>query len=265
MGSQEDICLLSAFLSAFVLRGGMGSVEKWLNSTFLICRWDRGPGASPILASERGITWREARARLDARYNTPLIALCAARLVLWHWLQPVSFVLIYFSWRDELHSEIQQLLALAVLLRETLYFLCSLVALLLSPAFLLADIGASWRSGARAEVIAYVLMPEKYLGWYLAESEVARHRFNIYCAIVILLDLCGLMALWSSFSGRSELPAPLAGCYVVTTVSLLVPACWAWSIFFFRHVVQQSGQQARQEDSNPLFEPSLSVVAASPR
>lgn len=253
-----------AFLSAFILRGGMGSLEKWVKRTFLICSWDRGPDASAILANERGVTWREARARLDARYNTPLVGLCAARLLLWHWLQPISFFLIYYRWSAELRSDVQHLFALAVLLRESLYFVCTLVALVLSPVFLLADIGATWRSGAQGEVIAYVFAPEKYLGWYLAETEVARHRFNIYCAIVFFLDFCGLCALWSSLSGQSELPAPLAGCYVVTAVSLLVPACWAGAILTLKKVASQGGQQSRQEDSHPLFESSLTVNAASP-
>merc|ERR1712216_582449 len=127
------------------------------------------------------------------------------------------------------------------------------------PAFLLTDIAATWRSGARGEVIAYILMPEKYLGWYLSDCQGSQKGLRVYCAIIVLLDLCSFTALCSSISGSTDLPTPLALCYLVTSASLLILPF----AFFFVVILQRAscmpsaGSQTRQEDFNPLFEIAL--------
>lgn len=259
--STGDIVSLIVFLASFVLRGTLSYIEKRFpgGSQCSLHELGQGPRASAILANERGVTWREARARLDARSNLPLFALCFIRLVLWHWLQPISFCFIYNTWTYDLGSTFQQSLAIAGLLREALYFGCTLAALYSRPAFLLTDIGATWHGGARGEVIAYVLMPEKYLGWYLSDCQGSQRGFRVYCAIIVLLDLCSFIALCSSIFGSTDLPTPLALCYLVTSVSFLtLPFAFIFVVVLQRaSCMPSSGSQTRQEDLNPLFEFAL--------
>eukprot|EP00913_Durusdinium_trenchii_P002862 g2650.t1 len=57
------------------------------------------------------------------------------------------------------------------------------------------------------------MMPEKFLGWYMqgsVPSPLAVRRFNSYCAVVLLLDGCSVLALWAGLSGwTSRPPVPL--------------------------------------------------------
>ncbi|CAJ1339988.1 unnamed protein product [Effrenium voratum] len=114
---------------------------------------------------------------------------------------------------------------------QVLYFGCTLLALVHCPAFLLWDIAATWRSGARGEAFASVMMPEKFLGWYMQGSsptQSAIRRFNMYCSLVLLLDICGLFALWAGLAGWTATPpVPLLICYSVTALSLLAVPLWA--------------------------------------
>ncbi|CAE7237392.1 Slc4a1, partial [Symbiodinium necroappetens] len=109
-----------------------------------------------VLASERGLSWREAKARLDATDDFQLNVLAALRLVFWHWMQPAAYVLLLYGWSDDPYfrsrSDFQVVMAIAVLVREVLYFGCTVLALVRCPAFLLVDVIATWRSGARGEV-----------------------------------------------------------------------------------------------------------------
>lgn len=234
---RQDLGMLAGFFASYLLRGATSSFEKFCRTHCYVCICGRDSDASAVLAGERGLSWRVARTRLSGVHDGPLIAVAALRLVLWHLMQPVCFFLILYSWSDKITSQLQQLLAVAVLLREILYLTCTLVALITSPAFLLIDIAGTWRTGAFGEVIVYVLMPEKFLGWYISGAEPAfRRRFNAYFTLVLMLDVCGLLALYLGAAGVAELPVPLAACYCVTTVSLLALPCWAFGLLLLRHL-----------------------------
>lgn len=225
---REDLSLFVGFVGSFVLRTVTAPAERWLRKSCGVCICGRGPHSGAVLATERGLTWREVQTRLDATgSNAQLMALAALRLLGWHLLQPVSFALIFFSWSDKING-LQIGLGAAVLTRELLYLLCALVATATRPAFLMVDPLATWFSGAQTEVIMYTLMPEKFLGWYLAGTdETRKRRFNSYCTAIILFDVCGLLALYFSFSGKSPLPAPLIACYLVSAVSFFTLPCLA--------------------------------------
>ncbi|CAE8587984.1 unnamed protein product [Polarella glacialis] len=240
---RQEVSMVVGFLTSYVLRATSGALEAWLRKSCHLCICGRGHGSAAVLASERSLTWLEAKARLDATEDLPLLALAGLRLVFWHWLQPVAFALLLYSWSDDVYfgsdssspggsGRLQAVLACAVLVREILYFVCSVLAAAKRPAFLLIDVAATWRSGAKGEAIASVLMPEKFLGWYLlgaAPSAGASRRFNLYCMSVLILDGCSLLALWAGLAGwTAQPPLPLAICYSVTTVSLLAMPCWAF-------------------------------------
>eukprot|EP00434_Breviolum_minutum_P020131 symbB.v1.2.017751.t1/scaffold1390.1/size121990/8 len=236
--------------------------EAWCRRACHICVCGRGSGEGAILASERGLTWREAKARLDAGDEVQLIALAALRLLTWHWLQPVAYALLLYSWSDDAYFgqswNLQAVLAAAVLLREGMYFSCSLLALMRCPSFLLIDIAATWRSGARGEAFACVMMPEKFLGWYLQGARPSPNsirRFNSYCGVILLLDGCSFLALWAGISGwTTRPPVPLIVCYSVTAASFLTIPLWATSILLARAAGILPGE-GRRHDNDSLDVP----------
>ncbi|CAK9034129.1 unnamed protein product [Durusdinium trenchii] len=240
--AQQEVNLLVGFLASYAFRALTSSAEAWLRRTCHLCICGRLAREGAVLASERGLTWREAKVRLDSSDDLQILALATLRLLAWHWMQPITYALLLYSWSDDAYFgktwNLQAVLAAAVLLREVLYFICTLFALVQCPAFLLIDLAATWRSGARGEAFACVMMPEKFLGWYMqgsVPSPLAVRRFNSYCAVVLLLDGCSVLALWAGLSGwTSRPPVPLLVCYSVTTLSFIAIPCWATSILLAR-------------------------------
>lgn len=224
---KQELGLLVGFLSAYILRASTSFLEKWLIHNCQACTFGRS--GSAVLAVERGMAWSEASDRLGGA-QSEIVSLAACRLIFWHWLQPLCFAAIFYSWSKEL-SFLQLCLGCAVLARELLYFGCSLLALGLCPAYLLVDVMATWCSGARGETIAFVLMPEKFLGWYMLGQHPdsrAKKVYNIYFALVLLLDCCGLLALYAGYASWSPWPPlPIAACYGVNAVSALCLPIWA--------------------------------------
>eukprot|EP01047_Picozoa_sp_COSAG01_P087532 COSAG01_NODE_20183_length_966_cov_3.078431_1_plen_156_part_00 len=97
------------------------------------------------------------------------LCLAAARLLLWHWLQPVVYFMVLGCHWAELDA-VQRGFGAAVAVREVLYVAATLLGLCANPAFLLVDVGASvrdtGRSGAQGGwpfLALYALAPEKYV------------------------------------------------------------------------------------------------------
>ncbi|CAE7213838.1 SLC4A10, partial [Symbiodinium pilosum] len=201
-----------------------------------------------------------AKARLDATNDCQLNLLAAFRLVFWHWMQPSAYALLLYAWSDDPYfrssgSSFQIVMALAVLIREVMYFLCTSLALVQCPAFLLVDVPATWRSGARGEAFASVMMPEKFLGWYLqgaVPSQATSRRFNSYCGTVLVLDGCSFLALWAGLAGwTARPPLPIMVCYTITALSLLAIPSWAFAIIVARAAgfLPDSGAGRRSSDA----------------
>ncbi|CAJ1339987.1 unnamed protein product [Effrenium voratum] len=98
--AQQEVNLLLGFLSSYVLRGLTSTAEAWLRRSCHLCVCGRGGGEGAVLASERGLTWREARLRLDAADELQLLSLAGMRLLGWHWLQPVAYASLLYSWSN---------------------------------------------------------------------------------------------------------------------------------------------------------------------
>ena len=83
-------------------------------------------------------TWEEA---YTARHLTRQQALssAAAKLVLWHWSQPLAYLLVLEAYKCSL-DDTQQLLASLVAAREVLYLVTTLIAVYACPVFLLLDL-----------------------------------------------------------------------------------------------------------------------------
>ncbi|CAK9034128.1 unnamed protein product [Durusdinium trenchii] len=155
--AQQEVNLLVGFLASYAFRALTSSAEAWLRRTCHLCICGRLAREGAVLASERGLTWREAKVRLDSSDDLQILALATLRLLAWHWMQPITYALLLYSWSDDAYFgktwNLQAVLAAAVLLREVLYFICTLFALVQCPAFLLIDLAATWRSGARGEAV----------------------------------------------------------------------------------------------------------------
>eukprot|EP00913_Durusdinium_trenchii_P009673 g9090.t1 len=91
-------------------------------------------------------------------------------------MQPITYALLLYSWSDDAYFgktwNLQAVLAAAVLLREVLYFICTLFALVQCPAFLLIDLAATWRSGARGEAVPGDPLSTEFQDLFAAERFV---------------------------------------------------------------------------------------------
>ena len=188
--------------------------------------------------------WDKAREKNRQR---PCGALClaAARLLLWHWLQPVVYFMVLGCHWAELDA-VQRGFGAAVAVREALYIAATLLGLCANPAFLLVDVGASVRvtgkSGAQGGwpfLALYALAPEKYVlmaalgnggrnlrGMVLVEGL----DFGAICAhsgcaaisiagVVGLLDLAAVGGLAAGLAAHN-LPPALAVGYGATALGL---------------------------------------------
>jgi hypothetical protein len=119
----------------------------------------------------RQSSWQQAK---NARRMTTRQALASAcaKLALWHWSQPVAYFWVLWAYRCELEGT-QRLFAAVVATREAAYFINTLLALGLCPAFLLLDPVTSWHEAPTRlhrllRVGAYVFTPHNYVTLCLA-------------------------------------------------------------------------------------------------
>jgi hypothetical protein len=121
------------------------------------------------------------------------IAAAAAKLLLWHWSQPLAYLWVFlFVYYCEL-SFTQQILGSVVALREIVYMLTTIVAAVCCPAYLLLDIGSVWtQAKTRLErgtrMAMYILTPHNYVALCLA------NRFRGAKDVFILLAACQVVA-----------------------------------------------------------------------
>jgi hypothetical protein len=172
------------------------------------------------------------------------LSLAAARLLLWHWLQPGLYFVVLGCYWVELDAA-QRGFGAAVAVREALYIAATLLGLCANPAFLLVDVGASvrdtGRSGAKGGwpfLALYALAPEKYVlmaalghgGLVLDGMEVDDLEFGYICrhggcaaisiaGVVGLLDLAAVGGLAAGLAAHN-LPPALAVGYGATALGL---------------------------------------------
>jgi hypothetical protein len=167
--------------------------------------------------SEHKHRWVDAVAANSQTYVSAAVA-AAARLMLWHWLQPgLYFAVLYCFW-DQIDG-LQQGFGIAVAVREVGYVAATLLCLYANPAYLLVDVWVSVRDKADAGansgigfLLTYTLAPEKFI--FMAalgkggldvpgfKALAGLHLTDIYkdggrvsfagAALLLLLDLCGV-------------------------------------------------------------------------
>ena len=147
-------------------------------------------------------SWEEARQALRL---TPrqAIAMGIAKLLLWHWSQPLAylwvFLGVYFCELDHM----QQGLGSLVAVREIVYMLTTILAAKYCPAYLLLDVGTVWNEAeTRLErgtcIAAYILTPHNYVALCLANrfrSAKAKMFFMLLAFGQVVCDFVSCFAL----------------------------------------------------------------------
>lgn len=166
------------------------------------------PRASSLLLSA---TWGEAQRQLGWT-RTQALFVSGARLLLWHWMQPMMYMLAFYAYSDLL-GPLQFALGFVVLGREMLYFSVTGAGLLRKPTFLLfSPYLADWRDRT-----LYFAMPEKFV---LTVCCSVRAVWSLAILAIFAADLCGVLALIIGLA-RHRMWPPLACGYVVTAVSFI--------------------------------------------
>eukprot|EP00329_Picozoa_sp_Boothbay-MS584-11_P007690 68555_4 len=118
--------------------------------------------------AEPQATWPEA---CEARALTQkqAVASAATKLVLWHWSQPIAYLLVLWGYRCYVAAlgPQQRTLAAVVASREVVYLLTTVLATACCPVFLLLDPSAAWKEAPTkldkcVRVAMYVLTPHNY-------------------------------------------------------------------------------------------------------
>ena len=145
----------------------------------------------------------------------------AARLVLWHLLQPsVYLVALGVYWPDL--GWWSRLLGGIVGAREAAYVALCLVGLWVHPAYLLVDVRATLRRDgetALVRVLVYVLSPEKFVLTAVGQG-VGSDALKVVAGLgVPLLDLCAIAALVVAIVPAEPFPPALLVGYALTALA----------------------------------------------
>eukprot|EP01043_Picozoa_sp_COSAG02_P047450 COSAG02_NODE_4550_length_5224_cov_94.387512_2_plen_357_part_00 len=183
------------------------------------------PGFTENMLGFRGSSWGAAR---DCNGLSPCQAAGRGALTLlgWHLLQPALYFYVFVGAFSDLDTA-QQVLGSLVGFREGVYAVSVVACVVVNPAFLLVDMGATVREQADwvTQVGQYVAAPEKFVVRVLTQKGgLGMGSFGFVWKFIVgpLLDLCGMAALGAGLgAGPSKLPPPLAVGYSITTAGAL--------------------------------------------
>ena len=176
----------------------------------------RGPTAYEVTYHFDASTWANAVAALGWGPCGALLA-ALARLLLFHWLQP----LVYLAGLAAFWSELgfwQAAFATVVAAREVAYLVLMVAVCFVRPAFLLIDVPAGWarKVNHRTSTVLYVAAPE-----LLAASTVFSGNGALGPWVFFPLwisDVAGVLALAAALHSGVT-PPPLMVGYAVTVVA----------------------------------------------
>jgi len=178
---------------------------------------------------QRSMNWEQTLSK-SRRGSLHGRAEAIARLVFWHWSQPIFYIAALTVYWPEL-GNYQQAFGAVVALREVLYLLATIVLSVLQPSYLLVDVMASWREHyGLPNVLQYVLAPEKIVFRWVAHSPsvylTCWYNVMILCLYrgTILTDLCAVAALFTAIHSGAR-PAALMVGYTITAISGLSTIC----------------------------------------
>eukprot|EP01050_Picozoa_sp_SAG11_P006666 SAG11_NODE_526_length_8740_cov_27.364194_4_plen_831_part_00 len=159
-------------------------------------------------------TWHEAREShgLDVRQA---IGVSITKLLLWHWSQPLAFLLVFYAYGCELEP-IQVCFGLVVAAREVLYLTTTMAGIVACPVYLLLDVSSVWSESETSvqgcwRLAVYILTPHNYVALCLstrfsgrgAAGSVVnpRHRKKMVCfgIVVACSGICAVFFWFASF------------------------------------------------------------------
>ena len=116
-------------------------------------------------------TWHEARDSLGLTAQQA-VGVSVTKLLLWHWSQPVAFLLVYWIYFCQL-TELQRAFGLLVATREVLYIATTLAGVLVCPVYLLLDVATVWAEADSRllgcwRLAVYIMAPHNYVALCLA-------------------------------------------------------------------------------------------------
>ena len=169
-------------------------------------------------------TWAEARSarRMNSRQA---VVTSIAKLMLWHWSQPLAYLLVLDAYKCTLEDEWYQGLAALVAARELVYLATTILAVCCCPVFLLLDPVTSWKEaqpGLRALRLAcYVLTPHNYVALCLA-NKFRSHRvgFLMLASVQVLADFSSCFTLVLTLVSQQRATALVIG-YSITATSFI--------------------------------------------
>ncbi len=175
-------------------------------------------------ASQPQSTWAEARSarRMNSRQA---VLTSIAKLVLWHWTQPLAYLWVLGIYRCTIDEEWYQYLAALVAARELVYLATTVLAIWFCPVFLLLDPVTSWREaepGLRAlRVACYVLTPHNYVALCLANKfRSYRVGFLMLASVQVLADFSSCFTLVLALVNQHHVTALVIG-YSITATSFI--------------------------------------------
>ena len=176
-------------------------------------------------ATDLGISWAEACDKAGVG-RLGGAAAAAARLCLWHLLQPAVYLAALVTYWPGL-SWWSRLLGGIVGVREAAYVVACLVGVGVRPAYLLVDAGATLRDRGNSQrlvqVLVYALSPEKFVlmcvGEAIGKEELAERIALLVLFVVPLIDLCAVAALVVAIAPEEPFPPALLVGYALTALA----------------------------------------------
>ena len=187
------------------------------------CGGRRGAeGVTVFDAMERGISWADACDKAGVG-RLGGAATAAARLCLWHLLQPAVYLAALATYWPGL-SRWSRLLGGIVGVREAAYVVACLVGVGVCPAYLLVDAGATLRDRGNSvrlvQVLIYALSPEKFVLMSVGEAVGKGDLAQLIALIVVTpIDLCAVAALVVAIAPEEPFPPALLVGYTLTALA----------------------------------------------
>eukprot|EP01051_Picozoa_sp_SAG22_P013723 SAG22_NODE_1570_length_4095_cov_8.591842_1_plen_1009_part_10 len=143
-------------------------------------------------------SWTEAREALGLSVQQAIAVSCA-KLLLWHWSQPVAYLIVFRTYFCVI-SPFQKEFGMVVAAREMLYLATTIGGMLACPCYLLLDISTVWAEAetklmACGHIAMYILTPHNYVALCLTArfSERGSPRYPRYRKAMAVLCIFSSM------------------------------------------------------------------------
>ena len=197
-----------ASLATTLLTGGKAATRKTDGAGWLGLVGTEGVGLGGLQAHVARSSWEDARNALglDSRQA---FSIAVAKLVFWHWSQPVGYLWVLKVYFCELDTT-QQILGALVAVREMVYLCMTILAAKACPAYLLLDLKTVWNEAPtpleRAKRIStYALTPHNFVALCLANRfSAAKDMFASLAGFQVACDVASCGALFLLFTHDNQ-------------------------------------------------------------